>query len=72
MVDEQVAGADGRELLAVVEKRQRRPCDRKPVVDLQVGPVELRQLGGIGEVERAVDGVDVVVGDMKPLLDPLA
>ena len=72
MVHEQVAGANRCELISIIEERERRPRDGEPVVDLQVGPVELRQLRRIREVERAVDRVDVIVGNAEPLLNALA
>jgi len=41
-------------------------------IELQVGPIELRQLGGVGEVEHPLDRIDVVVRDAQTLLQALA
>ena len=71
MMDEQVARANRGELRAIVEEREWRPADGDPVVDLQVGPVELGQLRDVGEIEGAVDRIHDLVGDAETLLDPL-
>jgi hypothetical protein len=72
MVHEDVTGANCSELLSVVEQRERRTADGDPVVDLQVRPVELRQLRDISEVKRAVGRVDELVSDVQTLLQPFA
>ena len=69
---EQVAPADLVEQAArVLHAREARLRDRHPRLGLQVGPVEARELHQVGEVEQALDLVDLVVAHVEPLAKPV-
>ena len=71
-MDEEVAGADGGELLGGrLDGVPRRPRLGQPRIVLQIGPVELVELAEIGEVEQPVERIDQLVGDAQPLLQLL-
>ena len=59
---------DARGLQHACEARR---CDRDPRLVLQVGPVETRQLHEVGEVEQALDLVDLVLLDVEALAQAL-
>ena len=72
LMDEQVAAADlVEEAARVLHAREARLRDRHPRLGLQIGPVETRELHQVGEVEQALDLVDLVVADVEALAKPV-
>ena len=71
-MDEQVAGADGGELLAVLERSSGGRATGTQGSTFRSGRSSFVSSADIGEIERPVDRVHEIVGDAQPLLDALA
>ena len=73
MVDDEIAGAEGRKLLGCrFDRVPGRPGDRQPGLVLEVRPVELPELAEICQVELSFQRIDNLVCHAQPLLQPLA
>ena len=69
-VDQDVARVDGREHLLAIAACKPRRRQPHPRLVLEVGPVEIGELGHVGEVEHAVDAEHLTVADVERVDQP--